>query len=124
MFRAVRSGGGILLTVPQHRFLWSAADEYARHIRRYSGQELRQKVITAGFQIVRMTSFVTSLLPVMWLSRLQLRAGAMYDPLKELRIGKTLNRMCEWLVKRECDLIRKGVNLPFGGSLLLVAVKP
>ena len=29
MYRACRTGGGILITVPQHKFLWSAVDEYA-----------------------------------------------------------------------------------------------
>ena len=34
MYQAVRDGGGIFLTVPQHSFLWSKADEYSRHVRR------------------------------------------------------------------------------------------
>ena len=29
MFNAVRPSGGLLVTVPQHRFLWSASDQYA-----------------------------------------------------------------------------------------------
>ena len=44
MFKATRPGGGLLVTVPQHPFLWSASDEHAMHQRRYSRAELRRKV--------------------------------------------------------------------------------
>src|SRR5271163_3631850 len=42
--RAVRPGGGLMLTVPQHAFLWSRADDYACHKRRYARSELIRKV--------------------------------------------------------------------------------
>ncbi|HXC17167.1 MAG TPA: class I SAM-dependent methyltransferase, partial [Holophagaceae bacterium] len=35
MLRALRPGGGVLLTVPQHRWLWSPVDVFAGHARRY-----------------------------------------------------------------------------------------
>ncbi|MGH9429687.1 MAG: class I SAM-dependent methyltransferase, partial [Terriglobia bacterium] len=35
---------GLVLTVPQHRFLWSALDELGGHKRRYSAPELRSKL--------------------------------------------------------------------------------
>ena len=41
------------------------------HRRRYSYAELRQKVETAGFQIVRITSFNSLLFPLMVWSRMQ-----------------------------------------------------
>jgi hypothetical protein len=44
MHRACRHGGGIILTVPQHRWLWSRTDEVAHHVRRYHAGELRRKV--------------------------------------------------------------------------------
>jgi SAM-dependent methyltransferase len=44
MYKAVRPGGGIILTVPQHPFLWSSADELACHERRYTAKELKIKV--------------------------------------------------------------------------------
>ena len=71
MHRAARSGGGIMLTVPQHDFLWSRADEHACHVRRYSASELSAKVSAAGFRVERVTSFVSLLLPLMLASRLR-----------------------------------------------------
>src|SRR5262245_12800338 len=36
MHRALADGGGIVVTVPQHRWLWSGFDEYSGHKRRYT----------------------------------------------------------------------------------------
>ena len=56
MHRATKPGGGIVLTVPQHKWLWSAADDYAHHVRRYSRSELTKKVKSAGFEPLIVTS--------------------------------------------------------------------
>ena len=91
MFRAVRPGGGIMLTVPQHPFLWSRTDEHARHKRRYTRGEMIDKVRRAGFEIARATSFVSLLLPAMALSRAAARATRRADPLPELGMGAGMN---------------------------------
>lgn len=119
---AAAPGGGVLLTVPQHPALWSEFDARAGHVRRYRARELRRKVVEAGLEIVRMTSFVALLLPFMYLSRRDQRApGAGYDPLAELRIAPWLNPILEGVLGAERALISGGVNFPAGGSLLLVA---
>jgi len=125
MHRALRPGGSLLLTVPQHPFLWSEYDVRAHHVRRYTGGELRQKLARAGYEIVKMTSFVSVLLPLMMLSRLTRRTDAAdYDPLAELRIGAVTNALLERALDAERLLIRAGIALPFGGSLLAVARRP
>lgn len=122
MREALVPGGGLLLTVPQHPSLWSEYDVRAHHVRRYRSRELREKVIEAGFEIVRMTSFVTLLLPLMYASRLAQRApNTDYDPLAELKIAPWLNSLLETVLDAERVLIRAGLSLPAGGSLLLVA---
>jgi len=121
---ALAAGGGLMLTVPQHPALWSQYDTHAGHVRRYRRSELRAKVKAAGLDIVRMTSFVSMLLPLMYLSRLAQRApNARYDPLAELRIAPWLNRGLEAVLATERALIRAGVSFPAGGSLLLIARK-
>jgi SAM-dependent methyltransferase len=120
--QAVVPGGGLLLTVPQHPFLWSEFDVRARHVRRYRAGELRARVIEAGFEILRMTSFVTLLLPLMMASRLtRQKSRSGYDPLAELRISRGLNWTLEKTLGFERLLIRAGLSLPAGGSLLVVA---
>lgn len=124
MYRAVRQGGGLLLTVPQHPWLWSQADTFAYHVRRYEARKLKRKVEQAGFQVVYMTSFVSLLLPLMLLSRLQQRQlKEDYDPLAELRIQGGLNSILEKILTIECKIIQTGLSFPAGGSLLLVGKK-
>jgi SAM-dependent methyltransferase len=125
MRRSLRPGGSLLLTVPQHPFLWSEYDVRAHHVRRYTAAELRQKLGRAGFAVVRMTSFVSVLLPLMMLSRMTRRTDAAgYDPLAELRIGRVANTLLERALDAERLLIRAGLSLPCGGSLLAVAKVP
>jgi SAM-dependent methyltransferase len=124
MFNAVRSGGGLLLTVPQHPFLWSASDQYAMHQRRYNRAELRTKVESAGFQIQRITSFNSLLLPLMIWSRLQRKRNHDFQPWREFEIGPTLNKTLEAILKFERLVIKTGASFPAGGSLLLVGRKP
>lgn len=122
---AIVPGGGLLVTVPQHPLLWSEYDVRARHVRRYRAADLRAKVVEAGFEIVKMTSFVTLLLPLMFASRLAQRTPDQnYDPLSELRIAPWLNWTLEQALDLERWLIRAGINLPVGGSLLVVARRP
>ena len=124
MHQAARPAGGILLTVPQHQFLWSHQDEYSYHIRRYSRKELVEKVRRAGFHVIRVTSFVSLLLPLMAASRLMKKNCIGEDPLDELKIGSRLNRVLEACMSVERALIIAGLNFAAGGSLLLVAKKP
>lgn len=124
MFNAARPGGGFLVTVPQHRFLWSASDQHAKHQRRYNRAELRRKVESAGFQIERITSFNSLLLPLMILSRMQRKRDQELNPWREFEISPALNRILESILRFERVMIRKGVSFPAGGSLLLVGRKP
>lgn len=122
---ALRPGGILVLTVPQHQWLWSAADDYAMHQRRYSAQELHQKLRKAGFELLRSTSFVSTLLPAMMLSRLvSKRKTEQYDPRVELRLHPWMNRLFATLMRFELVVIRQGWNWPWGGSRLVVARKP
>jgi SAM-dependent methyltransferase len=124
MYRAVRPEGGVILTVPQHAFLWSQADEHACHIRRYNARDLKQKVEQAGFTLVRATSFVSLLLPLMMASRLRRSVpDTDYDPLAELKIGGLINEFVVNILGLERTLIRTGLSFPAGGSLLVVARK-
>jgi len=124
IFDAARPGGGLLVTVPQHRFLWSASDQHAMHQRRYRRVELRRKVESAGFQVERITSFNSLLLPLMIWSRLRRRHDQDFQPWREFEISPALNKMLESILKLERVMITKGVSFPAGGSLLLVGRKP
>jgi hypothetical protein len=124
MFRATRPEGGILVTVPQHRFLWSASDEHAMHQRRYSRAELRGKVERAGFRVQRMTSFISLLLPLMIGSRMRRNGNRDFQVWKEFEISRPLNAVLGTILAAERAMIEKGLSFPAGGSLLLIAKRP
>lgn len=125
ILHALRPGGGVALTVPQHPWLWSRQDEYACHVRRYRHGELREKVSRAGFKVELETSFVSLLLPAMIASRLvQRKATADSGAMAELRLPAFLNRVFEIFMDMERFLVQLGMRLPMGGSLLLIARKP
>lgn len=124
MFRATRAGGGVLITVPQHPFLWSASDEHALHQRRYSRDELRKKVERSGFQVERITSFVSLLLPLMICSRMKRKSSPAFQLWEEFEISRPLNATFESILNVERAMIQTGISFPAGGSLLLIAKRP
>jgi len=124
MYQAMRPGGGIVVTVPQHSWLWSKQDELAEHVRRYSAKELHGKIVSAGFRVVEIRSFVSLLLPLMWLSRHfgDVR-GRNRDAISELRLSSLSNFIFGTVMTAEYVLGQLGVYFPAGGSLLVVAKK-
>lgn len=121
--RALRPGGTLLVTVPQHRWLWSAQDEHAHHVRRYRRVELQEKLRSAGFRTTWNTSFVTLLLPMMLASRLTGSTAKRSDPFREFRIPRWLNALLYGVMQAEIALIKLGIRMPIGGSLMMVATK-
>jgi SAM-dependent methyltransferase len=125
MYRAIAPGGGVLLTVPQHPFLWSQQDEHACHVRRYTASDLREKLEHAGFRVELMSSFVSLLFPLMYLTRRRDRVPeSEYDFTADLKLSPALNSILTAAMSLERLLIKAGLRLPFGGSLLVVARKP
>lgn len=124
MYLACQKNGGLILTVPQHRWLWSRTDDYAHHKRRYTRAELRDKVERAGFRVDYMSSFVSLLLPVMLASRLLQKSAEAADQMDAgFKIGRLANSVLGAVMKAERWLIAHGISFPLGGSLLLVARK-
>ena len=120
--QALNSGGKLLITVPQHKWLWSAADEYACHVRRYTRSELMNKAKLAGLTIEYVTSFVSLLIPFMWLARQRGRKSN-FEPMDEFNLPTWLNSVLEKIMLVELQLLKIGVRFRMGGSLLLLAVK-
>lgn len=122
--QALKPKGVMVLTVPQHAWLWSSVDEYSFHERRYAAIEIHKMVREAGFRIVRSTSFVTTLLPAMMISRLwQKRHSKNFDSTAELQIPRALNSIFVRMLALELSAIKAGINLPLGGSRLVVSIK-
>jgi len=125
IYAALKPEGWILLTVPQHAWLWSPVDEYALHERRYTASHLHKKIEAAGFRLIRSTSFVTTLLPALMISRLLQRRvpDENFDAAAELKISPWLNTLFSRVLGSELALIERGFNFSVGGSRLVVARK-
>ena len=126
IYTALKPGGLIAITVPQHPFLWSQADERADHKRRYTAKELQDKFEAANFKVIKSSSFTSFLLPLMYLSRLlnkNKNAKVNTKHTDGLHLPGFVNQTFLALMKIEAKLISKGINLPCGGSRLMIGQK-
>lgn len=121
-YNALIPGGYLLITVPQHQWLWSPSDDYAHHVRRYSKPQLNCMIQSAGFKLVYTTSFVSLLLPLMIVQR-YLSRHKQYVPENEFKIHPLLNIIFSLVMHLELVLIRLGAHFPVGGSRLILAAK-
>ena len=119
-------GGKLIVSVPQHMFLWSSLDEIVKHKRRYSRSDMLEKLTACGLEISYCTSFVFALFPLMVVSRIFDRKGtnsrsdeAAFE--RKVSFSGVLNWMFDKVMQIDEFLIRAGASLPFGGTLVVVA---
>jgi SAM-dependent methyltransferase len=122
-------GGRLLLTVPAHQSLWSYADEYGGHYRRYALKQLHAVLEEAGFRVEYMSQFMMLLYPLMKFGRLWNSRGQVQTledrrqrSVRELHLSRLTNRLLYWLLRWEASSIGARGRLPLGTSLLAVAV--
>ncbi len=119
-------GGHLVLTVPAGARLWSRFDTDSHHFRRYEPDQLRDRLVDAGFVIEQLTYFFAALYPAMrglrWLSdRLPGGKEASSPVARELRVVPIANAAAIAILEVEARLASAGVRLPIGTSLLAVA---
>jgi len=127
IFKALKKGGGLILTVPLHRFLWSRFDEDSCHVRRYDPQGLCRKLRDAGFEIMDRICFVSLLFSLHFFTRLlgkrrSSKCGS--EAFKGLTVPRPLNFLFGKVMNLEFNIIKSGFRFPVGSSCLLVARKP
>jgi ubiquinone/menaquinone biosynthesis C-methylase UbiE len=121
MRRVLKPGGVILLTVPQHPWLWSRVDKIDHHKRRYRRNELADRLRDTGYSVLCNTSFMFFLLPAMFLQRVAADRRNDYYPDAEYDLPRPVDRIFEGLLDIERRAIALGVRFPAGGSRLVVA---
>lgn len=128
--KALKPGGLFIISVPQYQWMWSINDDLAYHKRRYSHTELKNKLSNEGFEIIYISSFVFVLFPFMYISRLfkknkayEITDEIILKEMNELKLNPVINSIFGLLMKVDVFLIKMGVSLPFGGSLVTVARK-
>jgi SAM-dependent methyltransferase len=117
--RVTRPGGALVVTVPAHPSLWSAHDEANRHYRRYTRRALIAAAVEAKWTVDEDTYFNAALLAPATVVRLARRgAGSRRSELS--LTPPALDRVLEWPSRAEAALLRSGLRLPVGLSLLAV----
>ena len=121
VLRVLRPGGYALFTVPQHPALFSAHDRALHHVRRYRYEELRSRVLNAGFEIVRLTPINCALLPVVALARVLSRGKEKESDTDKLPMAPVNAALFAAFALEK--LFLGWSDLPFGVSLLCLAQK-
>ena len=118
--RVLDDDGRLVVVVPAHGWLWSAADAYLGHRRRYSRPLLRQHLEDSGFRVVWISHVFSWLVLPVWLAR---RLNT--DPERQLGLGRTsalVDAAALVLCRLERAVVRR-CPLPLGTSILCVAAK-
>lgn len=121
MYRTLKPGGVLVVTVPAHRWLWNWNDDYSHHLRRYEQDELEQRLSEAGFMVRKISSWNFSLVLPVWLVSLLQRFRE-----KPERLENNLKIIPAWIngflltLMRLENRIFLRFGLPIGVSLVAV----
>lgn len=118
--RVLAPGGRLIVNVPAHQWLWSAADEELGHVRRYDRRLLRSQLAAAGLEPMILTHVFSWLVVPVWVKR-----GVASSGTAELGLDQTsvlVDRTAMVLTRLERALVGR-MSSPFGTSLLCVAVR-
>jgi SAM-dependent methyltransferase len=115
---AITPRGRVVVNVPAHSWLWSAADEELGHVKRYTRPMLRKELAAAGLDPVLITHVFSYLVPPVWLKRKVVSTDN-----AELGLDQQsglIDRAAMVLTLLERQLLGR-IPLPFGTSVLCIA---
>ena len=123
--RVTAPGGHLLVTVPAYPRLWSHHDVVNRHYRRYVRRTLLDVASSAGWTPLRDTHFNAFFLVPAALVRIAFRDQGERQRRSELALTpRSLDPVLEFPLRFEAALLRRGVRLGAGLSLLAVFQRP
>jgi SAM-dependent methyltransferase len=124
--RVLRPGGNFLVAVPAYRFLWGRQDDINLHKRRYQARELRERLTTAGFEVVRLSYINAVLFPAIAAVRLARHLLPKPENVQSdftFPAPRPLNFLLGHVFGAERFVVRQ-LDLPFGVSIMALARKP
>jgi ubiquinone/menaquinone biosynthesis C-methylase UbiE len=128
IFRVLRPGGRLLVTVPAFSSLWSEHDEALHHHRRYTVPRLKDLFQRVGLTVDKVSYTVTTLFPAIWMFRQvsNLLPKQRADGEKKadlIHFSAPVNAALLALSQWETRLVHRR-NLPFGVTVVCIARKP
>jgi len=120
--RCLADNGCLVVNLPAYSWMLSRHDAAVHNVRRYTTKSLRRLLEAAGFRMVYATYWNTVLFPLMMIARkfLPKRGGATSDVTEYPRL---IDSLCRAATTFETSLLRRGLRLPFGGSVIAIATK-
>jgi hypothetical protein len=119
----LRDGGVLILNLPAYPWLSSRHDAAVHNARRYTRRGISRTLARSGFRLVFASYWNTVLLPVMVLARKLLPCGGSSG--SDVRLYPApVEALCRLVTGIETRLLRWGISLPCGGSIIAVAAKP
>jgi SAM-dependent methyltransferase len=115
--RLLAPDGRLIVNVPGHPRLWSAADDALGHVRRYTRASLRTQLESEGFEVLFLSHVFSWLVAPVWLRR---RASG-GEPQLGLDVDSRVVDGTALLLTRLERAVVSRVALPFGTSVLCVA---
>lgn len=130
IYKALKPGGILMLTVPAYNFLWSNEDVLAGHFRRYKLKKITKDLEVLGFEKVYSTYIFSFLVGLIFMFRTLPDIFRKNKPLDSKQTQKDhqnngiLSNLFDRFLRWEIGRIKKGKTIPFGSSCLLVVKKP
>jgi SAM-dependent methyltransferase len=115
--RCLAQDGWLILNLPAYRWMLSRHDAAVHNVRRYTMNSIRSLLHSAGFTTVYISYWNAILFPFMVVTR-KLLPGSASDVKLYIR---PIDILCRSATSVETALLRIGVRLPFGGSVIAIA---
>ena len=120
-YRCLTAGGLLILNLPAYRWLMSRHDRAVDNVRRYTRTEIIGLLSAAGFRPLFVSYWNMILFPLVVATRKLVAGGSGSD----VRLQPSfVDALCRAATICERGLMRSGLRLPFGSSVLAVAAKP
>jgi SAM-dependent methyltransferase len=120
--RCLSQNGRLILNLPAYRWMLSRHDLAVSNTRRYTATGLRRLLRGVGFRPVYISYWNALLLPLMVVTRKF--APQDHGVVSDVKLyPRSVEMICRAATALETALLHRGVRLPFGGSILAIAVK-
>ena len=114
VYRVLKPGGKLIVTVPSYQSLFGKHDEDAGHERRYGKRQILELLKSEGFSISYFNYYNFILFPLFYISR---KLG-----LKDKSPGFLTNRILTSVISFE-NRLSKHIKFPCGSSMIMVGVR-
>jgi SAM-dependent methyltransferase len=120
--RCLADNGCLVINVPAYSWMLSRHDAAVHNVRRYTTKGVCRLLESAGFRMVYATYWNAMLFPLMVVTRKFLpKCGGATSDVKEY--PRLIDLLCRVATSFETTLFRRGLRLPFGGSVIAIATK-